>query len=64
MKSNCGVMYKRDCSSMQLVCTFKILSSREEISFLAKSSVIMNEIILSFRLRIQKFVLLLNLYCD
>lgn len=49
---------------MQLVCAFKILSSREEISFLAKSSVIMNEIILSFRLRIQKFVLLLNLYCD
>lgn len=49
---------------MQLVCTFKILSSREEISVLAKSSGITNEIILSFWLRIQKFVLMLNLYCD
>lgn len=50
-------MYKYDCFILQLVCKFKILSSREEILVLAKSSHITNEVILSFWSDTQKLVL-------
>lgn len=61
MKGNSlRVMYTCDHFSMQLVCKFKILSSKEEILSLAKSSGISNEIILSFWLSTQKLVLVLK----
>lgn len=61
MKGNSlRVMYKCDHFNMQLACKLKILSSKEEILSLAKSSGISNEIILSFWLSTQKLVLVLK----